>query len=258
MKKTLIALVALSGLAMADTVTNTVDLSDLMSVETGVVFGGDNSLNTQSGTTVSAEALADFTTMSQYVTATNTWYTDNNYSNVNNGAKPTDAYGITMITDGPAPATGHCSWIAFAYQLDSATLADMAEAESSLAITFNVKVSGGNNNNKGQGVAFNLLTAANNITQAQYGNTSGTDTAAEDVTLTLSAAKVAQLAATGTNQNLIFLMTDTDNVTGTNEYWTVTNMKLTYNTPAPVVPEPATATLSLLALAGLAARRRRH
>ena len=104
MKKTIIAMFALAGVAMADTVT--VDLSDLMSVEDGIQFGGSNC--TQSGTTSSSEALADFTTMSSIVTTTNAWYTDNNWSNVG-GDKPTDAYGITMVTDGPGAASSHCS-----------------------------------------------------------------------------------------------------------------------------------------------------
>ena len=261
MKKTLIAMFALAGVAMAaDPVTNTVNLSDLMSVESGIMIGGRN--NTGSATENSSEVLPDFTTMSAIVTATNTWYTNHNWSDVGNEASlPSDKYGITMVTDGPN--TNGCQWIAFAYELSADTLAGMAEANSDLALTFNVKVSGGNNK-KSQTISFFLLSSASGLPAADvYGNGTGTtitgkETAPKDVTLTLSAAKVAQLAAPGTKQNLIFLMYDEDLATQTNEAWTITNMKLTYKTPAPVVPEPATATLSLLALAGLAARRRRH
>ena len=260
MKKTLIAMFALAGMAMAaDPVTNTVDLSDLMSTSDGIILNG--LAKTEGAAIVNNTAFStSFDTMSGAVSQLKKWYVNKNDANVGDTTADTKvSKGVSFVTDGPSSDTAG-RWAAFAYELDAATLADIAAADSALTLTFNVSVTGGNNK-KSQTIDFYLMTSASIFHPTDsYGNLASVDpnvmAPAKDITLTLSAANVAKLAATGTAQKLIFAMYDEEYTGGTNEYWTIQNAKLTYNTPA--VPEPATATLSLLALAGLAARRRRH
>ena len=88
-------------------------------------------------------------------------------------------------------------------------------------------------------------------------------TATELVGLTYQSASgsVSQTYNTDTvDASQLFVVWTANHTTGNaggGQTVTVSNIALKY-TAAPAVPEPATATLSLLALAGLAARRRRH
>lgn len=169
---------------------------------------------------------------------------------MDNGALPSPNTA-TLVTDGPGAASLHVGAIAFSYTL-SQGLVSTLKPDTTISIAFNVSVSGGNNNSNEQAIAAQLLSAVGSSNIVTYTNTEKTSTAPAALTMTLDETAVNSMIASGTSQKLIVLISDTDNISGTNEAWRFSSMKLSYT------PEHATATLSLLALAGLAARRRRH
>ena len=101
------------------------------------------------------------------------------------------------------------------------------------------------------------------ISYGTNGNTSSLPLAG--TTITLSSSSVATYLqvdfSNGTTSKIEFTnvaMLNAKNVTLSNYITQVSNATLMVNGESYIIPEPATATLSLLALAGLAARRRRR
>lgn len=257
MKKTLVMLAcaALVAPAFADGEIQPVviDLftasgSSLVS-STGVLIGGNS--HTGSSTESSAiTANATYATLSAAITTDLKWYADRDQSNVDNGALPSPNTA-TLVTDGPGAASGHVGAIAFSYTLSQSLVSSLV-SDTTISLAFDVSVSGGNNNQKNQAIAARLMSAYGSSDIVTYSNTEGVNTAPAKLTVTLNEDVVNSMIASGTSQKLILLVSDTDNISGTNEAWRLSSMKLSY------VPEPATATLSLMVLAGLAARRKRR
>lgn len=252
----LLAVLIFAGQSLgADVTLNLGTLSGSgLTTSSGVVIGSDAKT---SGTTQDSSVVNDatYSTLSGVITSDLVWY-----SNIGS-TSATDIGGIsavgnaaTIVTDGPNTAKA-VSAAAFAYTLSSSVLATL-DTSKSITLSFNVYVSGGNNaeGKRSQYIQFALLTSNGSSTTYTYANTDGTGTAAADVTLTLSSAQVTALAEAKVDQKLIFVASDTEIVTGTNEAFTIKDIKLNYTT----VPEPTTATLSLLALVGLCSRRRRR
>ncbi|MGN0811183.1 MAG: PEP-CTERM sorting domain-containing protein [Akkermansia muciniphila] len=227
---------------------------------TGVVIGS----NAKTGGTTQSNSVvhgAGYATLSNTITNNLVWY-----SNIGSSTT-TDISGInavdnsaTIVTDGPSSSNAKVSAAAFGYTLTSSVLATL-DTSKSITLNFKVYVSGGNNNKDGQNITFNLLSSVGDSNTFTYANGTKNDggtviiAAEADVVLTLSSDKVQLLAATGVDQKLIFVASDSNIISGSNEAFTIKDIKLKYST---TVPEPATATLSLLALAGLCVRRRRR
>lgn len=225
---------------------------------TGVVIGS----NSKTGGVVADSSVvhgATYSTLTPILSSNLTWY-----SNVGSTTDGTNITGInavdgaaTIVTDGPG-GTSRVSAAAFAYTLTSSVISTL-DTSKSITLSFKISVSGGNNNYKTQSIEFGLLSSAGSADSVSYTNTNGTNTAETEVTLTLSSAMVQLLAQPGddqtiADQKLIFIASDSSITAGTNEAFTIKNINLKYST---TVPEPGTATLSLIALAGLCSRRRR-
>lgn len=225
---------------------------------TGVVIGS----NSKTGGVVANPSVvhgATYSTLTPILSNNLTWYSNvgstTSYTNIT-GIKAVDG-AATIVTDGPS-GYSTVSAAAFAYTLTSNVLSTL-DTSKSITLSFKVSVSGGNNS-KTQSIQFGLLSSAGSADTVSYTNTNGTSTAETEVTLTLSSAMVQLLAQPGddqtiADQKLIFIASDPSITAGTNEAFTIKDIKLKYST---TVPEPATATLSLLALAGLCVRRRRR
>lgn len=246
----------------------------------GQVLGGDVELNlgtlegsgliSSSGVLIGSNQKTTDVTQSNSVTNSATYVTLNTaltndlvwYSNIG-PTSSTDigtehvpgpiSGAVSIVTDGPNTSQA-VSAAAFSYTLTSSVLATL-DTSKFITLSFNVYVSAGNNNQKTQSLKFDLLSSVGSAGAVTYTNTNGVNTDSKDVTLTLSSETVASLVETGVDQKLIFVASDPTIVTGTNEAFTIKDIKLKYST---TVPEPATATLSLLTLVGLCVRRRRR
>lgn len=226
---------------------------------TGVVIGS----NSKTGGVVAHSSVvhgATYSTLTPILSSNLTWYS--NVGSTTDGTNITDINAVngaaTIVTDGPG-GTSRVSAAAFAYTLTSSVISTL-DTSKSITLSFKVSVSGGNNSSKTQSIEFSLLSSAGSADSVSYTNTNGKNTAETEVTLTLSSAMVQLLAQPGddqtiADQKLIFIASDSSITAGTNEAFTIKDIKLKYST---TVPEPATATLSLLALAGLCVRRRRR
>lgn len=167
------------------------------------------------------------------------------------GSSLTSSTGVQI---GGANNTGSAtvnSAIAFSYTLPE-TLVCTLKPDTTISIAFKVAVSGGNNNRNDQGIVAQLMSAFGTSELVTYTNSGKTSTAPATLTMTLNEAAINSMIASGSAQKLILLITDTDNISGTNEAWRISSMKLSY------IPESAASSLSLLTLAALSARRKRH
>lgn len=244
----------------------TTDLKDLVTIPVTVTIpddytggywiGGPNDSQHPGVTEINTiNKDSSYTNLKNHIDGKKGWYTDHLCSNVGDAKSSLSVNGQSMlfITDGPQ-GTSHPNFAVAGFTLTATTVAEMAAVGSGLTFSFNVSVPTGNNNKNDQSIGFKLLSAAGDGTgeDLTYSNGNGKNTLAADKSITLSADQVAALAASKTDQVLYFMVYDTDNVNGTNEGWVLRDFKASYS-----VPEPATATLSLLAMAGLLARRRR-
>lgn len=230
MKKTLIALLALGGIAMANTYT-------------GITFSNANTgtgLTSLLGLTFNLKAASsDYTvtntmsdTFPQTLTVTEISFDKAFVFNKNNkygeGISSKDVY--LYITD------------------ESGTILDISSATAVSANT--------NANSTGDAVTFTLdcdnIQANTNYRAWFMGTDSGytveSTTGVKTITTTDNLVELRTTKALATTGDLK-LLTDASGSTANS---TLSNMSIK------AIPEPATATLSLLALAGLAARRRRH
>lgn len=247
----LLAFAAAPVFAAGDTIVMdlfTAPGSNLVSTS-GVVIGSNQKTP---GTLASSSvtAGADYATLNSALTQDLTWYSNvgpNTQTNI--GDIVAAAGAVTIVTDGPN-GSGRVSGAAFAVTL-GADIVSSLKPDSEMTLTFDISVTTGNNNDPGQSLNAQMLTSAGVSDVFTYSNTGKKATAPASATLTLDSTTVAALAASQQQQKIIVLFSDTAVTGGTNEGWTVSNLKLHY------APEPATATLSLLALAALASRRKR-
>lgn len=221
MKKTLITLFALAGVAAAETLTFEVERD-----ANAVTFAFDE------------------VTVQEILTMT---YTDWSYNgggnnNVGSWQSPTNAaYQNSFSPDAQLRGNTTDSWTM------NFTVTNNTEEEITLTqFTFDAYGINGGGSDKTAEIPVTLTLAGitTNISLAYAGHTTtGTLDLAGDNAITIGANETVSLALTMTARN------------GYNTYSGITAGSVTYTTP--VIPEPTTATLSLLALAGLAARRRR-
>lgn len=243
MKKTIITLLTLAGVAAAVTTPLTVLNDTYGSVIGGQdgTNGGDISLNvTKASGTINA--ASDYNTLTSLLTESNEWYVGSGTYNV--GGFSSNNEGVILVAGGPkAPSASG----AIKFSLSEATI---AQYEGPITLSFDVLLSGGNNN-KNHTFTFTLMNSSWSAS-ASYNSKEGTNLLSEQkktrVELTMNAEQVSAMQTAGGDHTFV-LLAATNDVTGSNRGVLMNNFHL--------VPEPTTATLSLLALAGLAARRRR-
>ena len=232
MKKTLITLLALAGAAVAaDSTPITLPGSNDFkwiagSNASGIGTGATAEIVQKLATAITASNIGNTDTVGWFG-GTGQNYAQNSYPN---------DISITSSTSFTFTARGGLSgeYVALGVKL--------TEAAESITLTFDT------NNKLGYSLWSYDGTTATQLIGLTHQSASGS---------------VSQTYNTDTVENSQLFVVWTANYPGTNNAAgggtaiAVSNIALSY-TAAPAVPEPATATLSLLALAGLAARRRRH
>ena len=234
MKKTLITLLALAGAAAGETIT------------LAIPAGGTN--NGGHGSTSATAALTN------YANSNDGGYMFNNGGQVtpdtsfNEGILRTDGEGLVCLTLAPRTGAGGSGEAIVlsgtelnGYEVDSLTFSitsSSCSSEGSVALTLAV---------------IEKDTDKNTWSVKQSSTGTLTMNSGAEVNLTLGSA------IEWSDSYKVVAMIDNTAKTlggGNSPTYTMTGISVTA-TGTPVVPEPATATLSLLALAGFAARRRR-
>ena len=254
MKKTLITLLALAGVAAADTLT--LNLSDLNSPST--LIGGKS--NSAKETSAAFDNTTSFTTLTGLFTDSNKWYVSKGYNTeVNQDTThgvPASSDGVILVAGGPQDK-GRSAIGGIEFSLSASQL---SQFDGPLTFSFNALHHYGNDNSNHE-ITFYLLTDAVTLSSPTYNTKTGANLLKETsqgtatpltVLLTFTSEQVAVMQATGKDQTFAFVAYS-NAVNGSNTGVLMNNFKLS----GEMVPEPTTATLSLLALAGLAARRRR-
>ena len=232
MKKTLIALVALSGLAMADSDLTYVTLPTTESIITGGTIGSNRPFE-QIGNYSTDKVKSIITTkgVENFTAGTLYWGTPQGANPGSDVVATTGANGVDLDMKARSGYAGE--WVMFAVQgvdnIDSLTLTFTPDKTIGCAI-YSLDAQG----------ALTMLGSAEIVSA----NTAKTKTV-EDLSINASDLIVVAFGTQVTGGATSGAAVNVDGI------------KLGYTTAAPI-PEPATATLSLLALAGLAARRRRH
>ncbi len=254
MKKTLITLFALAGVAAA-TETLTFELAGLNSPGTLIGGTGNNALVTSD----TFDNTTNFTTLSGLFTENGKWYASKGYNdNVGTGTTdvPSSNLGAVLVAGGP-PQNGRSTIGGIKFSLSST---DLAKIDGPLTFSFDLAHHYGNDNKNHQ-FTFYLLTNDVTLTSETYNSKEGNNLLVESATtqspfytvnLTFTADQVDAMKATGEDQTFAFVAYS-DAVNGSNTGALMKDFQMS----AQAIPEPTTATLSLLALAGLAARRRR-
>ncbi len=252
MKKTIVALMALAGVAAAETLT--FDLSSLNTTNTLIGGGNNNALVTLS----SFDDATDFATLTNLFAETGKWYASSGYNvNVGTADVPGSNNGVVLVAGGPG-GNGRSTIGGIEFSLTST---ELAKVEGPLTFSFDVAHHYGNDKKNHQ-FTFFLLTESVRLTSSTYNSKSGDNLLVESattqspfytVTLAFTANEVDAMKATGQDQTFAFVAYS-DSVNGSNTGVLMKNFQMS----GQVIPEPTTATLSLLALAGLAARRRRR
>ena len=250
MKKTLIALLALNGLVMADTPIANVDS---INGTYGTVVGGynanDDKINTAIVTQNAITSSSTYTELNKQLLTEDQWYISAGF-NGNVGGYTANQGAITLIAGGPSKnsAVGAIKF--------TVTAGALYECTGALTLSFDICLTNAGNNSLNHEFTFSLL-SSDYAVSSTYNSKSGSNVLSADKTttasLTLTEDQVATMKQSEKNQTLILLVS-TNNITGSNKGVLMSNFQLQ---GVSLVPEPATATLSLLALAGLAARRRR-
>ncbi len=257
MKKTIIALLALTGVAAAGTITPISDTTSGAWSTHGTIVVNDGTI---SSTYPNWQVDAATYTLGESLVYADTDTLSFSFDATNNGTG-NSCLTLALIGSSNAIVLGHGSY-------------DKPADQIQVAVTNNVSVAGGYvfaNTNAGDDLT---LTAADTLNAAMP---------ASGATSTISGSIswdgnswLLKLASSATASTLTYDLgittLDVSKIMVTiegggapdhaNDAWkTPTMSNLSISTPAPAVapavPEPTTATLSLLALAGLAARRRR-
>lgn len=252
MKRTLIALVALAGVAMADTIT--FDLAALNAPNT--LIGGQSS--TALTTTEAFDNTTSYVTLTGLLTESNKWYASSGYNNninttTGNGV-PSSSDGVVLVAGGPS-GSGRSTIGGIEFSL---TASEIAQVDGPLTFSFNAAHHYGNDNLNHQ-FTFILMSESVTLTSAVYNSKAGSNLLEEGaetpltIELAFSAEQVDAMKATNADQTFAFVVYS-NAINGSNTGVLMNNFTMSGQR----VPEPTTATLSLLALAGLAARRRRR
>lgn len=180
------------------------------------------------------------------------WYVNNN-KNTNLGGYGANAAGVLLAMGGPHTyGTSAIGAVKF-----SLTAAQLAGCTGSLTMSFNIMMIGGNANQNHQ-IAFSLVGADETATSATFNTKTGSPilpTTPTKVTLTLSAEAVQRMVQAKTDIALMFLAQSSATYGG-NRGVLMNDFAMEgdgFNS----IPEPATASLSLLGLGLLLVRRRR-
>ena len=229
MKKTIITLLALAGLAAGETATLTVGTDEASTWTSGVTFDlPDEAPLTLSLTSIAgAGALnngSDFTSRGDNLLSPKVGFKQREY----------DGYiDLTFTVTADNTTSG------YVWQID--------------ALTLNMKsvTSVGGNHAGGIGsMTVTLLSSDKSITLGSGVASLGANSAAGTATIELT-----ESISLENEETLTLRIARTAESTSSQGYLALTGGSVTYSSV--LVPEPTTATLSLLALAGLAARRRR-
>ena len=233
MKKTIIALIALASIAMAETADLKVGTTTESTWTSGVTFNLPDT----------TPLTLTFTSISGAGNMVGTGFT----STGDNLLSP--KIGFEKNADNVIDYSAYID-IAFTLSADNSALESAVYQLDVLTLNLKAVTSGGGSHSNGIGAMdILLLDSANTETvfASATPSVSGTGTSA---TLTLSNG-----IALDKEQSFVLRITRHNPTTAAQGYVAITGGSVTYST-API-PEPTTATLSLLALAGLAARRRR-
>ena len=230
MKKTLIALVALSGLALADSITLTNPSQDSFTWIPGSEGSGITLTMTAANVSGIISAIPAGTSLTGW------------FGGTGQGYDAQSQWADEVIITGTDSFT-FCSRPALKGEYVMMGIA-LPKKASSITLSFTA--------DKYVGYALFAYDGENvtEIMPKAVTNADKTSGATIDVTQDTTVAPSALFVLWSSKPD------DATSVGG-GQAITVSGIEVAY-TPAPVVPEPATATLSLLALAGLAARRRRH
>jgi len=247
MKKTLVTLLVLAGAAGAETWTH--DLTALSPANT--LIGGAS--NTAAVTTEAFDNTTQFDSLTTLIVNSDTWYASHGYNNnVGTGHVSANADGTVLVAGGP-DGSGRSTIGGIKFSLTSTQL---SKVDGPLTFSFDIARHAGNNNSNHQ-ITFYLRTDTTTLTSLTYNSKTGdnllkADSTTTPVKLSFTAEEVKAMQATGVDQTFVFVAY-TDAVNGSNTGVLMKNFQMS----GKLAPEPATATLSLLALCGLAVRRRR-
>lgn len=250
MKKTIIALIALAGMSMAETVLPTYDLKVITSADSTAdstttnadFWFGEDSLTLNS-------YMLDFT-INAKPSGSNKYYfqitsTDDSSKYIKYGAwKPSAPYGSGIYVKGDT-GDSHVHAVENDNTLQFSigdTLRFAYDGEANIAYIYNVDTEAM--------TIFNIGASTNKDgASVDWGDGYSFVSGQLSSTSTTGATKVI---ASGNQYATYGNITDMSSLAGNEEAFK------TYVKSLRVIPEPTTATLSLLALAGLAARRRRR
>ena len=212
MKKILITLLALAGVAAAETLT--FDLSSLNTTNTLIGGSSNNALVTSSP----FDNATDFATLTNLFVQTGKWYASSGYNiNVGTSDVPSSNEGVVLVAGGPSNY-GRSTIGGIEFGL---TASQLSQFDGPLTFSFEIAHHYGNDKSNHQ-VSFYLLTDAVTLTSPTYNTTegdnllkksSGTASPFYSVTLSFNAEQVAAMQATGENQTFAFVAYS-DAVTG--------------------------------------------
>ena len=252
MKKTLFAILVLAGVTYGNNPNPYISVDAINNTYGSILGGddtGDDALNTAIVASQQLTSSMSYAELSGELKTDNEWYITQGFNNgVYGNNYAANEKAITFIAGGPAGTKPTVAAMAFSVSADT-----LQSYTGALTLAFDINLANGNNNKNHQ-ITFYLLNSQYTASSITYNtkegsNISPAETAAPaTVTLTFTANQLADMQSQG-DQTFIFMAACND-VTGSNRGIAMSNFRF--------VPEPATATLSLLALAGLAARRRRR
>lgn len=183
----------------------------------------------------------------------NEWYVTSGY-NANISGYAATPGAITIVAGGPAN-NGSAMSTAIMFDITKEQLASMTDE---FILFFDVRLTDAGNNKENHAFNFNLSTLLNpGSTNPWYSkksislHTKTNNTPSGLTTMQISMATILDDMKARESDHTMILQIQTSETYGSNKGIEVSNFRV-------LVPEPATATLSLLGLGALAWRRRRH